>query len=109
MAEDADGNYYYDEGTLAEQLDEWEVYEDSDGNVGFYKAADDAELRLHQAGHVFGDGRPEPSSDELAAGERMLFVGDGSGDTTDGVLYLSESDGTTVTTAPVSTGTAISA
>ena len=82
MAKDADGNYYYDEGTLAEQLDEWEVYEDSDGNVGFYKASADAELRLHEAGHVFGDARPAPEEQELADGEIMLFVNESDGELT---------------------------
>lgn len=107
MAKDADGNYYYEAGTIAEQLDDWEVYEDDDGNIGFYKSSTDTELRLHEAGHVFGDQRPEPGTDELADGEQMLFVGDGTAPTTAGVLYLSTSDGSTITTAPVTTGTAI--
>jgi len=105
MARDADDNYYYDEGTIAELFDEWDVYEDEDGNVGFLKNGN--ELRLHEAGHVFGDERGEPDAAELADGERMLFVGDGSGTTTAGELYLSENDSDTITTAPVSTGTVI--
>lgn len=105
MAKDADGNYYYEAGTIAAQFDEWGVYEDSDGNVGFLKNGN--ELRLHEAGHVFGDQRAEPTSDEIADGERMLFVGDGSDATSAGVLYLSKNDGDTITTVPVSTGTAL--
>lgn len=109
MAKDADGNYYYDEGTIAELFDGWEVYEDADGNIGFLKNG--KELRLHEAGHVFGDQRAEPTTDELGADEKMLFVGDGSGDTTAGTLYLAENNaaGDTITTSPVSTGTAIGA
>lgn len=101
MAKDADGNYYYDEGTLAEQLDEWEVYEDSDGNVGFLKNG--KELRLHEAGHVFGETRSAPDSDELGAGEEMLYVSDGSDAATDGDLVLASSDGSTVSLATVNT------
>jgi hypothetical protein len=102
MAKDADGNAYYDAGTIVEQFDDWEVYEDADGNVGFYKASADAELRLHEAGHVFGDQRPAPGTDELADGEQMLYVSDGT-NATAGDLILASSDGTDVTLATVST------
>lgn len=90
MARDADGNYYYDEGTLAEQLDEWDVYEDADGNVGFYDGS--AELRLQNAGHVFGDSRAVPTEDELAEGEQMLFVNSADGQLTVAVGSSSTDD-----------------
>jgi len=100
MARDADDNYYYDEGTIAEQFENWDVYEDEDGNVGFYYEDDDssAELRLHEAGHVFGSTRGDPTTEELADGESMLFVSDGTGTGADGDLVFASSDGTTITT-----------
>jgi hypothetical protein len=94
MAKDADGNHYYDAGTIAEQFEKWEVYEDEDGNVGFYNGT--AELRLHEAGHVFGAKRGEPGTSELAQGEAMLFVSDGSGPNTDGDFVIAYNDGGTV-------------
>ena len=104
MAKDADGNAYYDAGTIAEQFDDWEVYEDADGNVGFYKASADAELRLHEAGHVFGDQRPTPGTDELADGEQMLYVSDGTnGSLSAGDLVLATSDGDAVSVFTVDT------
>ena len=33
MARDADGNYYYDAGTVNEQFDNVAVTEDADGNL----------------------------------------------------------------------------
>lgn len=101
MAKDADDNYYYEEGTIAEQFDEWDVYEDSDGNVGFLKSGN--EIRIHEAGHVFGDTRGAPDSDELGDGEQMLYLSDGSDAASDGDLVLASSDGSTVSLSTVDT------
>ncbi len=101
MAEDADGNYYYEAGTVAEQFDDWDVYEDADGNVGFLKNG--SELRLHEAGHVFGEQRGAPDTNELGAGERMLYVADGDGAAASGTLVLASSDGDSVTVETVDT------
>jgi len=75
MAKDADGNYYYDAGTLAEYMDNWEVYEDSDGNVGFYDGSD--EFRLQNLAFVIGNTRTsDPTTSDLAQGEGMMYFFD---------------------------------
>lgn len=80
MAQDADGNYYYDEGTIAEQFDSYDVYEDSDGNVGFYDGTNEARLNPE----AFFNGTFRSSSmttSELASGEGAVYWLD-NGDTT---------------------------
>lgn len=97
MAKDADGNYYYDEGTLAEQFENWEVYEDSDGNVGFAKNGN--EFRLHELAHLYGAHRADPDNTELADGEVMMYVADGTGTGADGDLCAARNAGGTVNVA----------
>lgn len=92
MAKDADGNYYYDAGTIAEQFDNWEVYEDADGNVGFYNGT--AELRLHEAAHVFGQQRGQFEEQELGDGEVALYISDGSGAGAAGDLVMATGSST---------------
>lgn len=80
MARDADGNYYYDEGTIAEQFDSLDVYEDSDGNVGFFDGTDEARISTE----AFFNGSFRGSSmttSELAEGEGAVYWLD-NGDTT---------------------------
>jgi hypothetical protein len=87
MAKDADNNYYYDEGTIAEQFDNWEVYEDEDGNVGFYNGT--GELRMQDLAFVIGGARSDPpTTDELASGEYMIYVDDA-----DFQMYVAVNDG----------------
>lgn len=97
MARDADGNYYYDEGTVAEEMDNWEVYEDADGNLGFYDGS--SELRLQDAGHVLTSARGDPDATELAEGEGMLYISDGTGAGTEGELAYAYNDGSNIVTA----------
>ena len=101
MAEDADGNYYYEEGTIAEQFDKWDVYEDSDGNVGLL--TNGSELRFHEVAHVFGAERANPDTDELAQGEKMLYVSDGSGsNSTSGDVVVARNNGDSIEEAVIS-------
>lgn len=96
MARDADNNYYYDEGTVAEQFDNWEVYEDADGNVGFYNGNE--EVRLHEVAFALGAPRTEhPGTDELADGESAVYVFDDGGGNID--LFAAYNDGGSVVTA----------
>jgi hypothetical protein len=74
MAKDADGNYYYDEGTINEQFDDVKVVEDSDGNLSIVVSGN--EMRVENLSHVFGGGRADPVGGDLAAGEAMLYVDD---------------------------------
>lgn len=104
MAKDADGNYHYTEGTVSEQMDSWDIYEDSDGNIGLYNGSN--EVRIHDVALLFGAKRAAPDTTELAQGEHMLFVSDGTdANTADGDLALARNpDGTieTVTVAAAS-------
>jgi hypothetical protein len=104
MAQDADGNYYYDAGTVNEQFDNVAVTEDSDGNLSMTVGGD--EMRVHSFAHLFGGKRAAPGTDELAQGEHMFFVSDGTdANTADGDLALARNpDGTieTVTVAAAS-------
>jgi len=99
MAKDADGNYYYDEGTIAEQLDNWEVYEDADGNIGFYDGTD--EQRFHGGASVMSGPRDDPTDTEIASGEGMLYITDGTTTGTVGELCYAYNDGSTISTAVV--------
>jgi len=95
MAQDADGNYYYEEGTIAEQLDSWDVYEDSDGNLGFYDGTD--EKRFHGGADVLSGPRDDPADTEIASGEGMLYITDGTTTGAEGDLCYAYNDGSSVT------------
>lgn len=99
MAQDADGNYYYEEGTLAEQFDDWGVYEDADGNVGLLKNGN--ELRFHDLAFVLSGQRAEPTTDELADGENMLYVADGAGANVAGDVVVARNNGGAIETVVV--------
>lgn len=101
MAQDADGNYYYDEGTIAEQMDEWDLYEDADGNVGLAKNGN--EVRIHELAYLFGGQRAHPDTDELAQGEKMLYLSDGSGsNSTAGDLVVARNNSGSIEEAVIS-------
>jgi len=87
MAEDVDGNYYYDAGTINEQFDNVEVVEDDDGNLSIVVSGN--EVRVQDLSYVFGGARADPpTTDELASGEYMLYVDDA-----DFQLYAAVNDG----------------
>ncbi len=71
MARDADGNYYYDAGTVNEQFDNVAVTEDADGNLSMTVSGD--EMRVQEFAHIFGGQRADPTVDELSGGEVMLY------------------------------------
>jgi hypothetical protein len=95
MAKDVDDDYYYDEGTLNEQLDEFGVYE-KDGQVHVHFKPNDNTVRFSELAMLLSGKRATPTTDELAQGEYALFVSDGSGDGTDGSLYAVHNDGGTI-------------
>jgi hypothetical protein len=96
MAKDADNNYYYDEGTIAEQFDNWEVYEDDDGNVGFYDG--NGEVRIHEVALALGAPRTShPDDTELADGESLVYVYDDEAGSID--LYAAYNDGGSIVTS----------
>jgi hypothetical protein len=76
MAEDVDGNYYYDAGTVNEQFDNVEVVENSDGVLSI--AVGSSEVRVEDLALTLTEQRAAPGTDELAQGENMIFVSDGS-------------------------------
>jgi hypothetical protein len=80
MAQDADGNYYYEEGTIAEEMDNLDVYEDSDGNMGIFDGTNEARISME----AFFNGTFRDASmttDDLASGEGAVYWLD-NGDTT---------------------------
>lgn len=102
MARDADGDYYYTEGTLNEQLDDWAVYE-KDGQVSLHYKPNDNEVRFSDLAYVFEAQRGAPDADELADGEKMLYVADGSAaNSTAGDVVVARNDGGTIEEAVIS-------
>lgn len=100
MAQDADGQYYYDAGTVNEQMDNVDVYEDSDGNFGILVNGN--EVRVHELAHLFSSTRAAPDTTELAQGEQMLYVSDGtSSNTSAGDLAMARNPDGTIETATV--------
>jgi hypothetical protein len=106
MAQDVDGNYYYDAGTVNELFDNVALVEDSDGNLSI--TVSDSEVRVHDVALLFGSQRAAPGTDELSESDNevMLFVSDGSdSNTAPGDLAAAiNPDGTveTQTVAPAS-------
>jgi len=76
MAKDADGNYYYDAGTINEQFDNVEVVENDDGVLSIVVGS--SELRIEDLAMTLTAQRAAPGTDELAQGENMIFVSDGT-------------------------------
>lgn len=105
MAEDVDNDYYYDEGTVNEQMDEYAVYE-KDGQVHVHYKPDDNVIKVDDLAHVFGGQRGEFTEAELAEGEVALYIsnGDGAGAAGDLVMATggsSTDEGTNVTESVV--------
>lgn len=95
MAKDVDGDYYYDEGTVNEQMDEMGLYE-KNGQVHVHHKSNDGLVKLDDALVILGAERGTPTTDELAEEEYALFLSDGSGDGTAGTAYLVHNDGGTI-------------
>jgi hypothetical protein len=100
MAKDADGNYFYDAGTINAQFDNVTVVEDADGKLSLVVGGN--EIRVHNLALGLRGTRSPPSTDELDQGEKMIYVTDGSGNAgtpvTDDVV-LSRNNGGTIQTA----------
>jgi hypothetical protein len=77
MAKDADGNYYYDAGTINEQFDDVEIVEDSDGKLSLVVGGN--EIRVHDLALGLRGQRSPPTTDELDQGEKIIYVTDASG------------------------------
>lgn len=78
MAEKANGDYYYDAGTINEQLDDYEVYE-LDGRLYLNKEGADPEEAISFDGvsEILGAPRTtQPDATELEEGEGALYVYD---------------------------------
>lgn len=100
MAKDADGNYYYDAGTINEQFDNVEIVEDSDGKLGVI--VDGTEIRVHNNAWGLRGQRSPPDGTELDEGEQMIYVTDGTGGATTpvaGDVVLTRNNSGTIETA----------
>jgi len=109
MAQDADGNYYYDAGTINEELDNVAIVEDSDGNLSVEVGGE--EVRIHQLSFLFSGQREAPGTDELSQSDNdmMLFVSDGTGSNTSaGDLAIARNPDGTVETAVVAAASSFS-
>jgi hypothetical protein len=78
MAKDADGDYYYDEGTVNEFLQDFGVYE-KNGKFTLHYEPNDSEFKFSELALVLESARAPPTTDELPQGEHMVFRSDGSG------------------------------
>lgn len=88
MARDADGDYYYDAGTINEQLDDYEVYEKNGRLYINRQSADPEEAQAFDGlASVFGTFRSTSmDANDLAEGEGAVYVLD-NGDTTYSVEF----------------------
>lgn len=106
MAETQDGEYYYDAGTINEQLDEYEVYEQN-GRLYLNKEAADPEEAVSFDGVTEFLQSPRaaadvPDSSELAEDETAIYARVTAGDVSDGVaLFAAHYDGSSVTEVQV--------
>lgn len=100
MAENQDGNYYYEEGTINELFDDVRVVEDDDGKLSLVVGGN--EIRVHNLALGLRGERSPPTTDELEQGEKMVYVTDASGGATSpatGDVVLSRNNGGTIETA----------
>ena len=105
MAETQDGEYYYDAGTINEQLDDYEVYE-VDGRLYLNKEGADPEEAVSFDGitEYLQNERTDddPDGTELAEGEFAIYAHRQTGGT-DGIelrgAYYDGTDTTVVTIA----------
>lgn len=100
MARDAEDDYYYDEGTLNEQLEDFGVYE-KDGRVHIHYKPTDNTVSFEDLATVL-EQRTTFTEAELAEGEVALYIanGDGAGAAGDLVMATggsSTDEGTAVT------------
>jgi hypothetical protein len=94
MAEDDQGNYYYDAGTVNEQLEDYEVYERG-GRLFFNNEADGAAMNLIGNGLTFPGQRGAPANSEFDnVDQRAMYIADGSSSPSSaGDLVLARADG----------------
>jgi hypothetical protein len=94
MATDDQGNYYYDAGTVNEQLDDFEVYE-RDGRLFFNNEADGAATALLGNGVGFPGQRGAPANSAFDnVDQRALYIADGNASSSSaGDLVLARADG----------------
>lgn len=80
MARTQNGNAYYDAGTINEQLDDYEVYEEN-GRLYLNKEGADPEEAMSFDGvaQLFQNERAVPALSELSGDEHMLFVDEDDG------------------------------
>ena len=72
MPKDADGNAIYTAGTISEEMDDLDVYEDSDGNMGIFDGTNEARISME----AFFNGTFRDASmttDDLAEGEGAVY------------------------------------
>jgi len=92
MARDADDDYYYDEGTLNEHLDDFGVYE-KDGRVHLHHKPTDNTVDFDDLATVL-EQRTTFTEEELAGGETALYVANGDGNADAGDFVLATGSGT---------------
>ena len=101
MARTQDGEYYYDAGTINEQLEDYEVYE-QDGRLYLNKEGADPERAISFDGvaQILQGARAEPTVDDLDGTEHMIYVDD-----TDEAVKVArlDGDGEAVETAELGT------
>ena len=99
MARTQDGEYYYDAGTINEQLEDYEVYE-QDGRLYLNKEGADPEAAISFDGvaQILQGARAEPKVEELDGTEHMIYVDE---DDEDGAIKVArlDDDGDNVETA----------
>lgn len=93
MAKDVDDDYYYDEGTLNEQLDDFGVYE-KDGQFHVHYKPNDNVVGFSELAALLGGERADPATDELDDGEVIIYVADSeSAGTEDALVAARNVDG----------------
>lgn len=98
MAEDVDGNYYYDAGTINEQFDNVEVVENDEGALSIAVGA--SEVRVEDLAVALTGSRGAATTDELDDGEQMIYVADGSAaNSAAGDLVVAKNSSGTITEA----------
>jgi len=74
MAKTESGEYYYDAGTVNEQLDDYDVYQE-DGQLYLNKGPDGDYVKMDGVAQILGGAREtELSTDELEMHEGGLYV-----------------------------------
>jgi hypothetical protein len=94
MAEQPNGDYYYDAGTINEQLEDFEVYE-HDGRLYLNNEADgNSAIAFDGVAQLFANYRTsQPGSGEVGENETLMYVYD---DGSDLVLQAAFNNGSSV-------------